>query len=381
MGIKDLYKILKEFAPNSYTTIPMEKARGYKAAVDVSIFLHKNIKSVGVDHWLDPFVSQFCKFKKFGIHMVAIFDGPNVPPEKKLEQERRRTIGENTVNKIQMTEEIVEELNRLIGVQDPLTDVLKEKIQICVGKKINSLDLRDMKETVETLQRWNERWKMSISRVAPDVAGKAREILRLMGIPSFVADGEAETLCAYMAVKGMVDVVITEDTDVIPYGTPIMLSKFNMKEETFCYVSFSDILRELEYTHEELRDLCILLSCDYNSRCKGYAPGVKKAKKSTCIGYKKAKLIIDKYRRIEHASGIIDDVTPLRYRRCRELFTIPEVMTPLNGSESCVQKIHLPLTRPVDWEGVKKFKEMNKMNIPLSFIQKSCEGTEIKVIE
>jgi len=69
--------------------------------------------------------------------------------------------------------------------------------------------------------------------------------------------------------------------------------------------------------------LCILLSCDYNNRVKGYPPSDtgKKCKKPECIGWVRAIAMINEYRRLENVEPYLEDATPLIYHRCRELFT------------------------------------------------------------
>jgi hypothetical protein len=46
----------------------------------------------------------------------------------------------------------------------------------------------------------------------------ATQALEEAGVRYVVAPYEADAQLAYMSVKGMVDVVITEDSDAIPYG-------------------------------------------------------------------------------------------------------------------------------------------------------------------
>ena len=102
-----------------------------------------------------------------------------------------------------------------------------------------------------------------------------------MGLAYLQALGEAETLCAYLAIKGQVDAVLTEDTDVMAYGTPVMLAFKDLKvtDEQVYGLHHKNILKDLEMNHEEFRDLCILLSCDYNERVKGFVPDGRNRKK------------------------------------------------------------------------------------------------------
>ena len=193
----------------------------------------------------------------------------------------------------------------------------------------------------------------------------------MMGLACFQADGEAETLCAYLACKGEVDAVLTEDTDVLAYGCPIMIAfkEFNLGDHRVYALRHQGIIDELGMNAEEFLDLCILLRCDYNKHerdgaggtVKGFPPDGKKRKKAVGIGHVNALLMVQKWRRMEEIVKHIVNPEPLKFRRCRELFTFPED----------IPDVGVPFNDPLDIEKITTLIEENNLYIDISYI-KEC---------
>src|SRR3989344_9550858 len=112
MGIKDFYKVIKQNAPDELRVHHLSEFTGHRWAVDISIFLNKYIKSSGGDAWKETFILFLCTLKKHGIKTICVFDGPNPPPEKKAEQDRRRRDGKKAVARMDRCVEIRKQLLR-----------------------------------------------------------------------------------------------------------------------------------------------------------------------------------------------------------------------------------------------------------------------------
>lgn len=87
-------------------------------------------------------------------------------------------------------------------------------------------------------------------------------MLNLMGIPYVTADGEADYLGAFLNKNAVVDALITEDWDALPFGCQNLIKNFGSKQELYT-VNVSKLLEALELTQEQFVDLCILLGTDY----------------------------------------------------------------------------------------------------------------------
>ena len=192
----------------------------------------------------------------------------------------------------------------------------------------------------------------------------AQNIVKLLGLACFKADGEAETLCSYLAVNGKVDAVLTEDTDVLAYGTPVMLrfgNEHKLGDDVLSCIHTESLLESLDLNQNEFRDLCILLRCDYNKyngEVKGFPPDGKKHKVPKSIGMKAAWCMIKEYRRLEEVSKHLVDSNPLIFRRCRELLTIPEK----------VSTNMIPYNKPINRKKLEEFIKNNNVTLNIEYI-------------
>jgi flap endonuclease-1 len=115
-------------------------------------------------------------------------------------------------------------------------------------------------------------------------------------------------MCSDLCKRKLVDAVLSEDTDVLAYGSPIFLTKINTQIETCVTISFAEVLEGLNLTAEQFLDLCIMFGCDYNKNIPKVGP-------ETSYKY------LLKYETID---GIRDtlgkDVSILNHVRVRDIF-------------------------------------------------------------
>lgn len=117
--------------------------------------------------------------------------------------------------------------------------------------------------------------------ITPLMAYSLIEELRKKGVEYIVAPYEADAQLAYLAMSGYVSCVVTEDSDLIPYGSPRVLFKMDKYGEGLEY-RFENlgVNRELDFsnfTRDMLIRMCILTGCDYLNSLPGV--GVKTAHK------------------------------------------------------------------------------------------------------
>ena len=86
------------------------------------------------------------------------------------------------------------------------------------------------------------------------------------------APGEAEALCAFLNRNDLVDGVLTEDTDVLAYRTPVMFHHFDMTAGTVTRIKTDDILRTLNLSDNSFLDFAICCGTDYNRNMTKVGP-------------------------------------------------------------------------------------------------------------
>ncbi|XP_029309523.1 probable flap endonuclease 1 homolog [Cottoperca gobio] len=139
------------------------------------------------------------------------------------------------------------------------------------------------------------------------------QLLKLLGVPVIQAPGDAEALCARLVREGAVDAVASEDMDTLPFGANILIRQLNAKRDSeVVEYSLPKLLENLQISHEEFVDMCILLGCDYCDKIAGLGP-------------KRALTLIQKHRTIENVVLHINRQThPVphfwKYKEARKIF-------------------------------------------------------------
>jgi flap endonuclease-1 len=371
MGIKDLYKVIKE---NSVQPLEYEfsELKGLRIAVDISIFLYKTIRSVGNDSWMGVFIIFLCKLKEAGMKTICIFDGPNQPKEKKKEQERRREQNKKMQDRLKLCIKIRDNIQDNYITHEILPDKIIEEAKKVLPKRRKNTDVTnyyDPGDVVVSLNETIEKLKRQSIPITNEHRDKALEIVKSLGLKGIIADGEAETVCCYLVINEMADAVLTEDTDVLAYGATLFLALKDHKihDKKFYGIHYPSLLNEMNFTSSQFKDLCILLGCDYNSRIKGFPQDKVNRKKAVGIGAKHALSMITKYKSIENLLKYIEDPEPLKYERCRKLLTIPKK---IGGDFYFVNE-------EPNYEELKKILKKYRIPITIDYIKKQFSFIEL----
>lgn len=110
------------------------------------------------------------------------------------------------------------------------------------------------------------------STVSKEQWDQCRELLDLMGIPYINAPEEADSQCAYLAKAGLVDAVLTEDMDILTFGSPKIVRNLTSHKIPTTEIKLNDILSELNLNHNEFIDFCLLLGSDYSTGVENMKP-------------------------------------------------------------------------------------------------------------
>lgn len=254
MGINNLNKFLKKHCPEVYGQVSLKEYSGMKIAIDISIYVCK-YKMIYHSKWLGAFINLISCLRKNNIHCTMIYD-TGAPPEKDAERKIRSDRRFRHRQKVLEYEAAIEKYK---ATGDP-PECLKILYQTKAKKRLLCNPEVDMK-IVEDLVHKMRRQILTITQKDFDLT---RQLFDILHVPWIDADLEAETLCANLCRDGKVDAVLSEDTDLLAYGTPTFLSKINTVAETVTVIRYQDVLDKLEVTEEQFLDFCIMCGTDYN---------------------------------------------------------------------------------------------------------------------
>lgn len=323
MGIKHLHTFLQKTVPCIYETVHLSEYEYKRIAVDTAIYLCKFKTSWG-DKWLSGFVQMCAVLRSYAIHPLFIFD--NVFPTEKMEERQRRSDARRQQR--QRIEELrtLWESHRASIVHAGASSVKQycelddERIPITLYsflfKTFISTDsshgeMTGHKIAIDDIDREFVRLENNLLMVSPADYDQIRELLRVFRIPYVLAIGEAEATASYLCQEGLVDAVLTDDTDVLAYGTPLFLHRLNLQDHSCTRIDFKELLRTLDMTPETFVDFCILSGTDYNQNLPK-------------IGNQRAFKLLREYGSIE---GILEHLPHLDpshsfpFHRVRQMFT------------------------------------------------------------
>lgn len=114
--------------------------------------------------------------------------------------------------------------------------------------------------------------KRDAEEVTETMINDVQELLKRFGIPFITAPMEAEAQCAELYSMGMVDGIITDDSDCFLFGgSRVYKNMFNQKQYVECYIA-EDIEHKIGLDRKKLIELALLLGSDYTEGIKGVGP-------------------------------------------------------------------------------------------------------------
>ncbi|KAF8907309.1 hypothetical protein CPB84DRAFT_1768873 [Gymnopilus junonius] len=141
------------------------------------------------------------------------------------------------------------------------------------GKDVDDVR-REIDEEIEILNQQRKIALRDSEDITQQMVTQIMTMLRLFGIPYITAPMEAEAQCAELVSLGLVDGVITDDSDVFLFGAQrVYKNMFNQSKTVECFL-LSDLSRELGLDRDTLIQLAYLLGSDYTEGLPGVGPVV-----------------------------------------------------------------------------------------------------------
>lgn len=299
MGIKSLTKFLKTSYPDIFEPIYLDEIKYKKVAIDTSYFLHK-YKAFFDKDWIGAFIKLISSLRENRVHCVFIYDNQyNFPVEKQGEQKKRREQKEKNEDRLFQYEESLDRFHTTGEIDKCLLELQEKRKIPSIGNTIN----------VKALEIVISKLKKQVFHVTSEDYNNSKKILELMNVPYFTSPSESEATCADLCKQGLVYGVISDDSDLLAYGCPIMLTKLDPLKGTVLRINFETLLQETNMSYNEFLDFCIMCGTDYN-------PNIPK------IGPAKSFSYISEFKNIEMvAEKKFLDISILRHTIVRNLFT------------------------------------------------------------
>jgi len=231
MGIKNLNSILKQI-----DNFPKKNIKNLKLsiiAVDFSLFLYRFIYNR--NNPVECFLRQLSLFFKNNILPVYVLDG-TAPEEKKDVLNKRAEKRDRNLDEI-------EKLNNL---------------------KLNTTDSEQLDALSEEIQKLEKRCVQIHHELYDDVL----TLFDLCGVPVIQENCESDWILAKLSENKLVDLILSEDSDILVFGGSNLMKKFSIIEETTLIYDLNVILKKLKLTREQFVDMCILCGCDYTPKIK-----------------------------------------------------------------------------------------------------------------
>lgn len=232
MGIQGLLQFIQEASE----PVNVKKYKGQAVAVDTYCWLHKGAiacaEKLAKGEPTDRYVGFCMKFVNmllsYGVKPILIFDGCTLPSKKEVERSRRERRQSNLLKGKQLLRE-----GKVSEARD------------CFARSIN---------------------------ITHAMAHKVIKAARALGVDCLVAPYEADAQLAYLNKAGIVQAVITEDSDLLAFGCKKVILKMdqfgNGLEVDQARLGMCKQLGDV-FTEEKFRYMCILSGCDYLASLRG----------------------------------------------------------------------------------------------------------------
>lgn len=230
MGIRNLNSFLRDNAHSALKFINVAEMSGKKVAVDISIYMYKFASE---DALIENIYLMLALFRHYNIIPIFVFDGK--PPSEKSELL----------------------LKRREDKKEAETEYYRLKKLLENNKNMDDADRQDIVSNMDNLKR-------RFVYISRNDTETIKSLIRSYGATYCDAPGEADELCAMLAVKGKVWACLSEDMDMFVYGCPRVIRYLSLLNHTAVLYDTKKILEILDITQAELREICVLSGTDYN---------------------------------------------------------------------------------------------------------------------
>lgn len=141
-----------------------------------------------------------------------------------------------------------------------------------LNHKTQQQNIEDYERELKQLRSQQKKDRRDADEVTHVMIQECQQLLKLFGLPYITAPMEAEAQCAELVSLGLVDGIVTDDSDCFLFGgTRIYKNMFNQAKFVECYLT-SDLEKEFDLTRQKLIGIAHLLGSDYTEGLPGVGP-------------------------------------------------------------------------------------------------------------
>lgn len=258
MGIQGFYPYVQKHC-NAMELVDPQSLAGKRIGIDVAILLHRAKASCSDEWGYLPYIAERAYWlRQKNIHALFMFDGEH--PDEKAEENTRRSQARTSQDEKKMLLESQLEEAQCDDEAERLRELIEKKARSCM--RVTRCDIQ-----------------------------RSRQLLECMGFACYQAEGEAERDLAVLQCNGLIDEIVTEDSDALVVGARSILRYFWDHYSTMGRiperVKTEDILNGLGLTAEEMRLVGCMAGCDFAPKLPGvgFAKALKAVKKCGACTY------------------------------------------------------------------------------------------------
>jgi 5'-3' exonuclease len=255
-----------------------EKIHQITVGIDTSIFLYKRLDNI--EEMIKYMIQLTDKIIKLGMRPLFVFDGKFMKHREsddhiEIFKQKESTVHKRstTTKKHEIELNIYQFIQKIKKESTELIYYMKE-IQKYFEKENQDIDI-DLNEIIKILMMSDDELSSKIndlkkkSNHLSDIHIQSCKIVfEQLHIPFCVSYYEADSLLAQLSKDNVIQAVISEDSDLIAYGSEILIRGFDIFNSHSQLYVLHNILYHLRLNKSQMIDMCILFGTDYNKRLK-----------------------------------------------------------------------------------------------------------------
>ncbi|MCJ1276400.1 DNA repair protein rad2 [Puttea exsequens] len=141
-----------------------------------------------------------------------------------------------------------------------------------LNQKSQLQNAEDYEKELRQLRNQQKKDRRDADEVTHIMVTECQQLLKLFGLPYVTAPMEAEAQCAELVNLGLVDGIVTDDSDIFLFGgTRVYKNMFNQAKFVECYLS-GDLEKEYSLDRRRLIRIAHLLGSDYTEGLPNVGP-------------------------------------------------------------------------------------------------------------